>query len=113
MSSAAPVHVLEHFDPAENVRPPHAQLPAHQRAMLTARKPKEQKLRERHHRLEAAFDILESSGEPVTVRTLAEYLGVNNQTVRNMIDEHAGFDREKQGRSGKIWRTSQKSKKQE
>lgn len=106
-----PIHVLEHFDPAENVAP-HAQLPAHQRAM-NARKPKEQKLRERHHRLEAAFDILESSGEPVTVRTLAEYLGVNNQTVRNMIDEHAGFDREKQGRSGKIWRTSQKSKKQE
>ncbi len=106
-----PIHVLEHFDPAENVAP-HAQLPAHQRAM-NARKSKEQKLRERHHRLEAAFDILESSGEPVTVRTLAEYLGVNNQTVRNMIDEHAGFDREKQGRSGKIWRTSQKSKKQE
>lgn len=106
-----PIHVLEHFDPSENVAP-HAQLPPHQRAM-NARKSKEQKLRERHHRLEAAVDILESSGEPVTVRTLAEYLGVNNQTVRNMIDEHAGFDREKQGRSGKIWRTSEKSKKQE
>ena len=62
---------------------------------MNARKSKEQKLRERHHRLEAAFDILESSGELVTVRTLAEYLGVNNQTVRNMIDEHTAFERDR------------------
>lgn len=88
-----PIHVLEHFDPAENVAP-HAQLPSHQRAM-NARKSKEQKLRERHHRLEAAFDILESSGEPVTVRTLAEYLGVSKQTIWNMIDEHTAFTRDR------------------
>ena len=62
---------------------------------MNARKSKEQKLRERHHRLEAAFDILESSGEPVTVRTLAEYLGVSKQTIWNMIDEHTAFTRDR------------------
>lgn len=85
-----PLHVLEHFSPEENVAP-HHELPSYQRAM-NARKPKEQKLRERKRRLEAAFDICAADG-PVTVSTLAGYLGVSQQTIRNSVDEHPGFAR--------------------
>lgn len=85
-----PLHVLEHFAPEENVAP-HHELPPHQRAM-NARKTKEQKLRERKRRLEAAFDICAADG-PVTVSTLAEYLDVSQQTIRNSVDEHPGFTR--------------------
>jgi len=85
-----PLHVLEHFSPEENVAP-HHELPSYQRAM-NARKTKEQKLRERKRRLEAAFDICAADG-PVTVSTLADYLGVSLQTIRNSVDEHPGFAR--------------------
>lgn len=85
-----PLHVLEHFSSSENVAP-HHELPPHQRAM-NARKSKEQKLRDRKRRLEAAYDICAADG-PVTVSTLAEYLGVSVQTIRNSVDEHPQFSR--------------------
>lgn len=86
-----PLHVMEHFAPEENVAP-HHELPSYQRAM-NARKPKEQKLRERKRRLEAAYDICTANG-PVTVSTLAEYLGVSLDTIRRSVDEHPDFTRE-------------------
>ena len=70
---------------------PHHELPSYQRAM-NARKSKEQKLMERKRRLEAAYDICAADG-PVTVSTLAEYLGVSVQTIRNSVDEHPLFSR--------------------
>lgn len=87
-----PLHVLEHFAPEENVAP-HHELPSYQRAM-NARKSNEQKLRERKRRLEAAYDICAADG-PVTVTTLAEYLGVSLDTIRRSVDEHPEFSREK------------------
>ena len=86
-----PIHVMERFDPAENIAP-HHQLPAFQRAM-NARKPKEQKLRERQHRLEAAIDVLEAQGIEVTSSSLAAYLDVTKRTITNMVDEHPDFER--------------------
>ena len=86
-----PLHTLEHFAPEENVAP-HHELPSYQRAM-NARKPKEQKLRERKRRLEAAFDICAADG-PVTISTLADYLGVSLDTIRRSVDEHPEFKRE-------------------
>lgn len=94
-----PLHVLEHFAPEENVAS-HHELPSYQRAM-NARKSKEQKLRERKRRLEAAYDICSVDG-PVTVTTLAEYLEVSAQTIRNSVDEHPGFTR----KGGEISRVS-------
>lgn len=85
-----PLHVLEHFAPEENVAP-HHELPSYQRAM-NARKSKEQKLMERKRRLEAAYDICAADG-PVTVSTLAEYLGVSLDTIRRSVDEHQLFSR--------------------
>ena len=86
-----PLHILEHFDAADNIAP-HSQLPPHQRA-LNARKSKDQKLRERQHRLELAVSTLESDGIAPTIQALAEHLGMSKQTVRNMVDEHDQFER--------------------
>ena len=66
---------------------------AFQRAM-NARKPKEQKLKERRHRLEAAIDVLAAQGVEVTTSSVAEYLDVTNKTIRYMVDEHPDFERD-------------------
>ena len=87
-----PIHVMERFDQADNIAP-HSQLPAYQRAM-NARKPKEQKLKERRHRLEAAIDVLAAQGVEVTTSNVAEYLDVTNKTIRYMVDEHPRFERD-------------------
>lgn len=87
-----PIHVMERFDPADNIAP-HSQLPSYQRAM-NARKPKEQKLKERRHRLEAAIDVLAAQGVEVTTSSVAEYLDVTNKTIRYMVDEHPRFERD-------------------
>ena len=87
-----PIHVMERFDPADNIAP-HSQLPSYQRAM-NARKPKEQKLKERRHRLEAAIDVLAAQGVEVTTSNVAEYLDVTNKTIRYMVDEHPNFERD-------------------
>lgn len=87
-----PIHVMERFDQADNIAP-HSQLPAYQRAM-NARKPKEQKLKERRHRLEAAIDVLEAQGVEITTSSVAEYLDVTNKTIRYMVDEHPRFERD-------------------
>jgi RecA-family ATPase len=94
-----PLHVMEHFAPEDNVAP-HHELPSYQRAM-NARKPKEQKLRERKRRLEAAYDICSVDG-PVTISTLADYLEVSHDTIRRSVDEHPDFCRE----NGVISRTT-------
>ena len=83
---------MERFDPADNIAP-HSQLPSYQRAM-NARKPKEQKLKERRHRLEAAIDVLAAQGVEVTTSSVAEYLDVTNKTIRYMVDEHPRFERD-------------------
>ena len=87
-----PIHVMERFDQADNIAP-HSQLPSYQRAM-NARKPKEQKLKERRHRLEAAIDVLAAQGVEVTTSSVAEYLDVTNKTIRYMVDEHPDFERD-------------------
>lgn len=87
-----PIHVMERFNPTDNIAP-HSQLPSYQRAM-NARKPKEQKLKERRHRLEAAIDVLAAQGVEVTTSNVAEYLDVTNKTIRYMVDEHPRFERD-------------------
>lgn len=87
-----PIHVMERFDPAENIAP-HHELPSYQRAM-NARKPKEQKLKERRHRLDAAIDLLEAQSIETTTSSIAAYLGVTNKAVRYMVDENPNFERD-------------------
>ena len=88
-----PIHEVEHFDNSDVIIAPHHELPAYQRA-INGRKSKEEKLRERNHRLEAAFDIVVGRGEMPTIKALSCYLDVSEQTIRNIVDEHPNFFRE-------------------
>ena len=86
-----PLHMVEHFDSKEVA--PHHELPSWRRAM-NGRKTKEQKLKERKHRIEAAVDVLRAKGEIPTIKALADYLGVSADTIRRSADEHKGLIRE-------------------
>jgi RecA-family ATPase len=72
--------------------------PPWQRAM-EKRKPKEKKAKDRKIALENAFEGCTFDGE-VTLKNMAEYMGVTEKTVRNRIEEHGGFDIE----NGKVKR---------
>ena len=61
-----------------------------QRAM-EARKPKEKKKKDRKIALENAYEACTFDGE-VTLKSMAEYMGVTEKTVRNRIEEHGGYE---------------------
>lgn len=69
-----------------------------QRAM-DKRKPKEKKKKDRKVALENAFESCTFDGE-ITLKNMAEYMGVTEKTVRNRIEEHGGFEIE----NGKVER---------
>lgn len=54
------------------------------------RKPKETKAVERKRAVEVAFEACGFNG-PVTIQTMAEYMGVTEKTVRNRIKEHGNY----------------------
>lgn len=68
---------------------PEKEAPAWQRAMQK-RKPKEVKAKERKASIETAFEAC-NFGDEVTLKDLAEYMGVSEDTVRRRLKEHGGF----------------------
>lgn len=68
---------------------PEKEAPAWQRAMQK-RKPKEVKAKERKASIETAFEAC-NFGDEVTLKSLAEYMGVSEDTVRRRLKEHGGF----------------------
>lgn len=63
--------------------------PAWQKA-INKRKDPDQKKKERKKALETAFEAC-GIDEKITLRSIAEYLGVSEKTARNYIKEHGGF----------------------
>ncbi len=57
---------------------------------INARKPKEQKTKDRKAAIENAFSFCTTNDE-VTVQEMADYLSITEKTVRNRIKEHGGF----------------------
>uniref|UniRef100_UPI003EBE36D3 AAA family ATPase n=1 Tax=Dehalobacter restrictus TaxID=55583 RepID=UPI003EBE36D3 len=57
---------------------------------IKKRKPKESKARERKQAVEVAFEACSIDG-PVTIESMAEYMGVTEKTVRNRIKEHGDY----------------------
>ena len=58
---------------------------------MDGRKPKEVRQQERRDAVEAAFEACGIEGE-VTVKAMAEYLGVSERTARDHIKEHGDFE---------------------
>lgn len=58
---------------------------------MEKRKPKEKKSEIRKAALETAFEACKIGGE-VTLKDLAEYMGVTEKTIRNHVNEHPSFN---------------------
>ena len=86
-----PLHRLAEFNRDEVA--PHHELPSWRRAMY-ARKPKKLKHKERNTKIMAAYDLCRAEGDTPTISTLAAYLGISPQTVRNYVDQHPELKRE-------------------
>lgn len=71
----------------------------------------------RQNALEIAFASLEMDNEdnPITTQDLAEEMGITTRTVRNRINEHGGFEIERQGNGqpGIVRRKNQRGKEHE
>jgi RecA-family ATPase len=88
-----PVHQLDNVGVLKDIQPESEQ-PAWQRA-ASKRKPKDQKQKERNEALEVAFSALDDGTNPVTIKSIAEYMGISDRSVWRRINDHGGFKTEK------------------
>ena len=85
-----PVHKVDTINVLKDIQP-ESDKPSWQKA-IEKRKDKAAKKEERINALEIAFSSLEIGGEQITVRDLAEEMGVSERTVWNRIQEHNGLE---------------------
>ena len=85
-----PVHKVDIINVLKDIQP-ESDKPSWQKAK-DKRKSKDTKKEERINALEIAFGSLEIGGEQITVRDLAEEMGVSERTVWNRIQEHDGLE---------------------
>lgn len=83
-----PIHTVDYTGVLKDIEP-EGSMPAWQKAM-NKRKDPDQKKKERKKALETAFEAC-GIDEKITLRSIAEYLGVSEKTARNYIKEHGGF----------------------
>ena len=57
-----------------------------------ARKPKEKKKEERIQSVENAFNVCAFDSDQITVKDMADYMGITEKTVRNRIKEHGELE---------------------
>ena len=88
-----PVHKVDTINVLKDIQP-ESDKPSWQKAK-DKRKSKDTKKEERINALEIAFSSLEIGGEQITVRDLAEEMGVSERTVWNRIQEHNGLETQK------------------
>lgn len=84
-----PIHRGDESGVLADVKPD-VEMSSWQKAMMQRRKPKDTKAKERKQSIETAFDAC-NFGDEVTLKGLAEYLGVSEDTVRRRVKEHGGF----------------------
>lgn len=58
---------------------------------LGRKKDSAQREKDRRISVESAFEALASMGEPVTLKSMAEYVGKTEKTVKKYVKEHGGF----------------------
>lgn len=84
-----PVHKIDESGVLNDVEP-EGNLPPWKNA-IAKRKDPETKKEERIKAFETAFQVLDDGQTPVTIGTMAEYMGVSKKTVRRRLDEAAEF----------------------
>lgn len=83
-----PVHRVDESGVLSDVDPDEM-TPSWKKNFTKKKNPKDAK-EERKTALETAFNAC-NFGDNVTIKTLAEYMGISDKTVRNRIKEHGGF----------------------
>ena len=84
-----PIHKIDESGVLNEVEP-EGNLPPWKNA-IAKRKDPETKKEERIKSFETAFQVLDDGQTPVTIGTMAEYMGVSKKTVRRRLDEAAEF----------------------
>ena len=83
-----PVHMLDTIGCLQDV-PPESERPDWQKNFQKKKSP-EDRQQERKETVETAYEMCKIEGE-VSVKSMAEYLGVTEKTVRSRLKEHGGF----------------------
>lgn len=83
-----PIHRVDDAGSLKDIEP-EGEAPAWKKAFSKKKKPEDAK-KERKESLETAFEAC-SIEDKVTLKSIAEYMGVTEKTARNRIREHGGF----------------------
>lgn len=83
-----PAHYMDYSGVLSDVDPDDEQ-PGWKKNFKKKKSPEEHK-KERKEAVETAFETC-SIDDPVTLKSMAEYMGVTEKTVRNRLKEHGGF----------------------
>ena len=87
-----PVHALDESGVLADIQVEEANNHARARKAREGRKSKEETWEVKLQKLETAYDALFDGSDPVTVKEMAEYLNVDEKTVRSHIKKHKDFE---------------------
>ena len=87
-----PVHALDESGVLADIQVEEANNHARARKAREGRKYKEETWEVKLQKLETAYDALFDGSDPVTVKEMAEYLNVDEKTVRSHIKKHKDFE---------------------
>lgn len=87
-----PVHTLDETGVLADIQVEEANNHARARKAREGRKSKEETWEVKLQKLENAYDALFDGSDPVTVKEMAEYLDVDEKTVRSHIKKHKDFE---------------------
>lgn len=87
-----PVHALDETGVLADIQVEEANNHARARKAREGRKSKEETWEVKLQKLENAYDALFDGSDPVTVKEMAEYLDVDEKTVRSHIKKHKDFE---------------------
>ena len=87
-----PVHALDESGVLADIKLEEANNYAKAAKARSGRKSIEENTEEHKQKLETAYSAFFDGSEPVTVKEIANYMSVNEKTVRNYIEKHEGFD---------------------
>ena len=85
-----PVHVIDQIGVLQDMQPEGEQ-PQSWKKNLGKKKSPEEKAEEAKQAVETAYEVCKID-EVITVKSMAEYMGVSEKTVRRKLKEHGGFD---------------------
>lgn len=85
-----PAHVIDQIGVLQDMQPEGEHAPPWKKNLGQKKSP-EEKAKEAKQAVETAYEVCKID-EIITVKSMAEYMGVSEKTVRRKLKEHGGFD---------------------